>query len=60
MTVVPFWLLFFLLNLPLYVLAVWRIGWPFAIRTFMAVSLVSLFSRSMGAWVVSGVLRPRP
>lgn len=43
MTGVPFWLLFFLLNLPLYVLAVWRIGWPFAIRTFMAVSLVRSF-----------------
>ena len=57
-TGVPFWLLFFLLNLPFYVLAVWRIGWPFAIRTFMAVSLVSLFSRSMGAWIDFAQLDP--
>ena len=58
MTGVPFWLLFFLLNLPFYVLAVWRIGWPFAIRTFVAVSLVSLFSRSMGTWVDFAQLDP--
>ena len=40
-----FWLIFSLLNLPFYVLAVKRLGWRFAARTFLAVCLVSLFSR---------------
>lgn len=46
-----FWLVFSLVNLPFYVLAVRRLGWPFALRTFLAVSLVSLFSRLTGQWV---------
>ncbi len=28
-----------------------RLGWPFALRTFLAVSLVSLFSRLTAGWV---------
>ncbi|NKI75195.1 YitT family protein [Dickeya sp. CFBP 2040] len=35
---------FFLLNLPFYYLAIRRMGWPFTIKTFCAVALVSLFS----------------
>ncbi|WP_331372978.1 YitT family protein [Sinorhizobium chiapasense] len=46
-----FWLVFSLVNLPFYVLAVRRLGWPFALRTFLAVSLVSLFSRLTAQWV---------
>ncbi|MDK1376889.1 MULTISPECIES: YitT family protein [unclassified Sinorhizobium] len=46
-----FWLVFSLVNLPFYVLAVRRLGWPFALRTFLAVSLVALFSRLTAQWV---------
>ncbi|MCA1370631.1 YitT family protein [Bradyrhizobium sp. BRP14] len=46
-----FWLVFSLVNLPFYFLAVKRLGWPFALRTFLAVSLVSLFSRLTAGWV---------
>lgn len=53
-----FWLAFSLLNLPFYILAVARIGWSFAVRTFVAVSLVALLSRSMSAWVDFSHLDP--
>ena len=35
---------FFLLNLPFYALAIWRMGWKFTLRTVCAVGLVSLFA----------------
>ncbi|HAQ27433.1 MAG TPA: hypothetical protein DCQ80_15955, partial [Pseudomonas sp.] len=38
----PFGLVFFALNLPFYLLAIWRMGWAFTLRTFCAVALVSL------------------
>ncbi|THK37347.1 YitT family protein [Ensifer sp. MPMI2T] len=46
-----FWLVFSLVNLPFYVLAIRRLGWAFTLRTFLAVSLVSLFSRLTAQWV---------
>ncbi|MCA1490264.1 YitT family protein [Sinorhizobium alkalisoli] len=46
-----FWLMFSLVNLPFYLLAIKRLGWVFALRTFAAVSLVSLFSRLTAGWV---------
>ena len=42
---------FFLLNLPFYVLAIKRMGWPFTIRTFVAVGLVAVFSRLTTGWI---------
>lgn len=53
-----FWIAFPLLNLPFYILAVARLGWPFTMRTFVAVSLVALFSRSMESWVDFAHLDP--
>lgn len=53
-----FWLVFSLVNLPFYVLAVKRLGWMFALRTFLAVSLVSLFSRLTAGWVEIARLDP--
>lgn len=44
-----FGLAFFLLNVPFYWLAVRRMGWPFTLKTFAAVTLLSLFS----AWTPS-------
>ena len=53
-----FWLAFSLLNLPFYALAAWRMGWPFALRTVLAVSLVSLFAALLPRWIEVGHLDP--
>ena len=57
-TGVSFGLVFFFVNLPFYVLAVRRMGWRFALRTFVAVSLVSIFSRLTPSWVDFSRLDP--
>lgn len=55
-TGIPFGWLFFLINLPFYVLAILRMGWPFAIKTFACVALVSLFTAQFPLWLdISGV-----
>lgn len=43
--------LFFLVNLPFYALAIWRMGWKFTLRTVCAVGLVSLFAELTPQWV---------
>lgn len=43
--------LFFLLNLPFYYLAIKRMGWKLTLRTFVAVLLVSVFSRLTPGWI---------
>jgi uncharacterized membrane-anchored protein YitT (DUF2179 family) len=50
--------IFFLVNLPFYLLAFKRMGWRFTVRTFVAVTLVSLFSRFNGVWVDFSHLDP--
>ncbi|GAA4166253.1 hypothetical protein GCM10023069_18780 [Shinella granuli] len=42
---IGFWWLFFAINLPFYVLVVRKLGWAFTLRTFAAVTLVSIFTR---------------
>ncbi len=42
---IGFWWLFSAVNLPFYLLAVKKLGWAFTLRTFAAVTLVSIFSR---------------
>lgn len=44
LTALPFGVLFFLINLPFYYLAIRRMGWRFTLKTFIAISLVSVFS----------------
>lgn len=44
MTQVSFGTAFFIINLPFYYLSVRRMGWPFTLKTFSAVALVSVFS----------------
>ncbi len=53
-----FGLSFFLINLPFYALAVRRMGWPFTIRTFVAVGLVAVFSRLTTSWVEIAQIDP--
>jgi len=40
----PFAVLFFAINVPFFILAVWKKGWNFTLRTVAAVALVSAFS----------------
>ncbi|MCT7665250.1 YitT family protein [Shinella kummerowiae] len=42
---ISFWWLFFAINLPFYILAVKKLGWAFTLRTFVAATLVSVFTR---------------
>lgn len=53
-----FWLVFSVVNLPFYALAIYRMGWRFAVRTFVAVTLVSVFARFMPGWIELGHLDP--
>jgi len=57
-TRIPFGWLFFAINLPFYILAVLRMGWPFAIKTFVCVGLVSLFSANLPSWMVVSHIHP--
>lgn len=50
--------IFFAANLPFYVLAVLRMGWPFTLRTFAAVALVSVFARLTPGWIDIAALQP--
>jgi uncharacterized membrane-anchored protein YitT (DUF2179 family) len=50
-TGVNFGILFFALNLPFYWLAIRRMGWRFALRTFVAVGLVSIFTWATPGWL---------
>lgn len=49
---------FFVINLPFYYLAVKRMGWPFALRTFAAVALISVLSQLTPDWIGIGHLNP--
>lgn len=47
----PFGLVFCLVNLPFYLLGIWRLGWGFTLRTGCAVLLVSLLAELTPQWV---------
>ncbi|MCR2802174.1 YitT family protein [Microbacterium sp. zg-Y818] len=55
---VPFWVLFAVINLPFAVLAVWKKGWDFTLRTMVAIALVSGFSVVHETFFVVGELNP--
>ncbi|MET3925854.1 YitT family protein [Devosia sp. 2618] len=57
-TGIPFGWLFFGINLPFYVLAVLRMGWPFAIKTFASVALVSFFTAHIPDWIDVSSINP--
>ena len=57
-TGIPFGWLFFAINLPFYVLAVLRMGWPFAIKTFACVGLVSYFTAHIPDWLNISTIHP--
>lgn len=57
-TGIPFGWLFFGINLPFYILAVLRMGWPFALKTFACVGLVSYFSAHIADWLTIASIHP--
>ena len=54
----PFGALFFCLNLPFYWLAYRRLGLPMAIKTLLAVTLMSVLSEAMPRWLQIATLNP--
>ena len=57
-TGIPFGVLFFTINLPFYVLAFLRMGWPFAVKTIVCVALVSYFSGQFPLWIGIDQIHP--
>ncbi|SCK22250.1 YitT family protein [Vogesella sp. LIG4] len=57
-TGLPFGAIFFTINLPFYWLAWRRMGWRFTLKTFIAVSLLSLFTSMHGQFLHLGSLNP--
>ena len=57
-TGVGFGPLFFVINLPFYVLALLRMGWPFTAKTVASVGLVSLFSSLFPLWLQIDAVAP--
>ena len=57
-TGVGFGVLFFVINLPFYVLALLRMGWPFTLKTVGAVALLSLLSGLVPQWLVVAYVDP--
>lgn len=53
-----FGVIFFLINLPFYILAVKRMGWAFTLRTFTAVAMVSVLSKLNSQWIDFSHLDP--
>jgi uncharacterized membrane-anchored protein YitT (DUF2179 family) len=57
-THIPFGWLFFAINLPFYILAILRMGWPFAVKTFACVALVSVFTANIPHWLEISWVHP--
>ncbi|MBE9603636.1 YitT family protein [Acetobacteraceae bacterium H6797] len=53
-----FWITFSALNLPFYILSLKRLGLAFTLRTFIAVSLVSVFMKLTSGWVEIARVEP--
>jgi len=54
----PFWALFTLINVPFALLAVWRRGWSFTIRTVISIVLVSVWAPVHDALFPIGWIEP--
>lgn len=58
LTAYSFGIVFFIINLPFWYLAVKRMGWNFTIRTFIAVALFSMLSRYTPVWIEITEIQP--
>lgn len=54
----PFGAVFFVVNLPFYVLAFKRMGWRFTVKTFAAVAMVSALSEAHVRFIQFGLVDP--
>lgn len=54
----PFGAVFFVINLPFYVLAWRRMGPRFTVKTFLAVALLAVLSEWLPHWLVIGEVHP--
>jgi uncharacterized membrane-anchored protein YitT (DUF2179 family) len=50
--------IFFVINLPFYVLAFVKLGWDFTLKTFVAVSVVSFLTEIIPVWFEFGDIEP--
>lgn len=53
-----FGLLYFLINLPFFWLAVRSLGWGFTLKTFSSIALVSVWSELLPRWIELGSVNP--
>lgn len=53
-----FGVVFFLLNVPFFYLAVRRMGWAFSLKTFLCIGLVSLFSDHLAGLISFAHVQP--
>lgn len=53
-----FGLIFFVINLPFFWLAVRALGWEFTLKTFAAIGLVSLWSEFVPHWIELAAIDP--
>ena len=49
---------FFVLNMPFFVLSIMRMGWGFSIRTLVAIALISALTRLIPLWADFSFLAP--
>jgi uncharacterized membrane-anchored protein YitT (DUF2179 family) len=57
-TGIPFGAVFFIINLPFYILAFMRMGWRFTVKTFIAVALTSVFTELHTHFIRIGDIDP--
>lgn len=57
-TGIGFGRLFFCINLPFIAFGLWRLGWKFTLRTFIAVALLSAVSEALPRFLSLGALNP--
>jgi uncharacterized membrane-anchored protein YitT (DUF2179 family) len=55
---VSFGLMFFIVNLPFYVLSIKRLGWVFSLKTLLAILMVSVITEVESRWMVISQIEP--
>lgn len=55
---ISFGLLFFIVNLPFYILSIRRLGWVFSLKTFVAITGVSLLTEVESRWMLINSINP--
>lgn len=53
-----FGMIFFVINIPFYILAFWKLGWIFAFKTFVTVTLVSFMTDAVPVVFEFGEINP--